>query len=46
MVMVQSLPKVEIAKAIPEKPLLFRFDGGEGALMPLKSPNAQNIIAR
>lgn len=40
-----SLPDVEIAWPIEadEKPLLFRFDGGAGALMPMRSQRANHI---
>lgn len=43
--LMQTLPAVEIAKPDKEKPLCFRFDGGEGLLMPRRSELSNHIVA-
>ena len=41
-----SLPGIEIVEFSPERsenPMFFRFDGGVGALMPLRSEREQHV---
>lgn len=40
---VLSLPNVELASITSDAPMVFRFDGGVGALMPLRSPGRQQV---
>jgi hypothetical protein len=44
--MLIELPKIEVAKRVklkPATPILFRFDGGVGALMPMRSRGERHI---
>lgn len=39
-----ALPAIEIAKpSAPDAPLLFRFDGGVGAVMPMRGEGANHV---
>lgn len=40
---VLALPGVELAEAKPDEPLLFRFSGGVGALMPLRRKQDNHV---
>ena len=42
--MMQRLPSIEVSTKISkEEPLAFRFDGGDGLLMPLRGPRTEHV---
>lgn len=45
LLMMQGLPGIAIGRPRQEQSLLFRFDGGEGALMPLRGQCPTHIVA-